>query len=106
MSMEPVVIPAVLIFHLDPLAHLDTTLWSYCHVASVKQNVQVRAQKKTVRDLVGTFPVRLDMRRLEHGQGSLSRDRTAFVIGSSHQDSEGALAQPRPGQIVVSVEAP
>src|SRR3989442_162888 len=103
--MKLVVIPPVLVFGLDALAHLDTTLWGNSHIATVEQNVQVRAKEKTVGNLVGPFPVGLDIRRLEHGQGSLAGDRTAFPIGSGHQDSERALAQPRSRQIVASVEA-
>ena len=64
-------------------------------LASVEESMHVAAEQEPVRyEMFPAERVRLDVSRLQHGQGMLAGHRAGPVIRRLHRDAEGALTEP------------
>lgn len=71
---------------------LEAVLGRDRHVAQVEQAVDVASEQQPVGDVVrAAVGVRHDVRRLEHRQRVLARDRARAVVCVEHRHPEDAL---------------
>ena len=77
---------------------------SHAEVSTVEKSVDVRTQEEAVvQTVLSSLGDRSDVRGLQHGSDSGSRDGTTPMVSVEDHRLEGSLPQPLPGQTSVSV---
>src|ERR1700680_767710 len=94
--MQLVVIAPILEFLFDPLADFKAIIGSHCHIAGIKEFVNISAEEFSIRDLMLlNIAVVADVSRFECRQSSFTGDRAAPIVRIQHDDAETSLAEAR-----------
>lgn len=92
LSLESIVVPAVLKIFAKPRAHNEAMVGIDSDVAAIEKLVDVAAKQDPVADLmVAASSVSLDVCGIQHRQCALAGDSATTAIAVGHRDPEGAL---------------
>ena len=88
-----IVVLAIVEVVFEPATDQELEIWRDGHVAAIEERVDVGPKKKSVfYSMVPAFAHWFNVRRFQHWQHFLARDRTPALIGVSNQPAKGALS--------------